>query len=135
MLAWTRYLSLVPCATYVTDVQINPVASKAFKKIMAGLEDARAHLNGDATKGTVIASAPRLTDIDVARLRRDMNMSQEEFAVSFGVSIGTLQGWEQGRRQPVGPARVLLNLIRKNPRAFDVLRADKGGKHGRGRTP
>jgi len=107
------------------------MAKKAFRKIMTGLEDMRAHLDGDASKGNVIASAPQLTDIDVARLRRDLKLSQGEFAVSFGVSIGTLQGWEQGRRQPVGPARVLLNLIRKNPRALDVLRPEKTKKQSR----
>jgi putative transcriptional regulator len=107
------------------------MAKKVFRKIMAGLEDMRAHLDGDASKGNVIASAPQLTDIDVARLRRDLKLSQGEFAVSFGVSIGTLQGWEQGRRQPVGPARVLLNLIRKNPQALDVLRPEKTKKRSR----
>jgi putative transcriptional regulator len=48
-------------------------------------------------------------------------LSQEQFAAAFGVSLGTVRNWEQGRRTPDGPARVLLTVIEKSPRT--VLRA------------
>jgi putative transcriptional regulator len=100
------------------------MASKAFKKIMAGLQDMRAHLiDGDESRAREIARAPVLTDIDVARLRKELGLSQSEFAHGFGVSLRTLQDWEQGRRRPEGPAKVLLSVIRRNPRAvFDSIR-------------
>jgi len=44
-------------------------------------------------------------------------MSQEEFATQFGISPATLRNWEQGRRHPEGPARVLLNIIEREPAA------------------
>lgn len=91
------------------------MASNAFKKIMAGLEDASAYVNGDTTRGRMVAKAPKLSDVDVARVRIGLGLSQSEFARGFGISIGTLQGWEQGRRKPPGPARVLLNVITKDP--------------------
>jgi putative transcriptional regulator len=53
--------------------------------------------------------------------RRKCKMSQEDFAEAFGVSLATVRNWEQGRRQPEGPARVLLNVISREPKA--VLRA------------
>jgi putative transcriptional regulator len=44
-------------------------------------------------------------------------MSQPEFALRFGFSLGTLRQWEQGRRLPDGPARVLLTVISHQPEA------------------
>ena len=48
-------------------------------------------------------------------------MSQPEFAATFGISLGTLRHWERGDRDPQGPALVLLNVIKNNPKA--VLKA------------
>jgi putative transcriptional regulator len=44
-------------------------------------------------------------------------LSQSEFAALLGVSVRTLQGWEQGRKQPSGAARTLLAIASTNPRA------------------
>ena len=46
-----------------------------------------------------------------------MDKFQSEFALMIGVSVGTLQNWEQGRRKPVGPARALLKVASENPEA------------------
>jgi putative transcriptional regulator len=46
-----------------------------------------------------------------------MNVSQSEFAMMIGVSVRTLQNWEQGRRKPEGPAKALLHVASKNPKA------------------
>ncbi|PID73356.1 MAG: hypothetical protein CSB33_04305 [Desulfobacterales bacterium] len=48
-------------------------------------------------------------------------MTQIEFASAFGISVGTLRHWERGDRSPQGPARVLLNIVAKEPQA--VLRS------------
>ena len=54
---------------------------------------------------------------DIKAIRSGLRKSQSEFAAMIGVSIGTLQNWEQGRRSPVGPARALLRIAAKNPKA------------------
>ena len=54
---------------------------------------------------------------DVRAIRAKLRKSQSEFAVMIGVSISTLQNWEQGRRVPEGPARALLRVAAKNPKA------------------
>jgi putative transcriptional regulator len=54
---------------------------------------------------------------DVKAIRAKLDKSQSEFALMIGVSIATLQNWEQGRRQPDGPARALLKVASVNPRA------------------
>jgi len=54
---------------------------------------------------------------DVKAIRAKLDKSQSEFALMIGVSLATLQNWEQGRRQPEGPARALLKVASVNPRA------------------
>lgn len=54
---------------------------------------------------------------DVRAIRAKLNKSQSEFALMIGVSVSTLQNWEQGRRQPEGPARALLKVAAENPAA------------------
>ena len=54
----------------------------------------------------------------VAEARARVGLSQSEFARLLGVSVRTLQEWEQGRRTPSGPARTLLAIAHKNPRAL-----------------
>jgi putative transcriptional regulator len=55
--------------------------------------------------------------MDVKKLRQKLGMSQPEFALKFGLSLGTLRQWEQGRRSPEGPARVLMIVISHSPEA------------------
>jgi putative transcriptional regulator len=54
----------------------------------------------------------------VAETRARVGLTQSEFARLLGVSVRTLQEWEQGRRAPSGPARMLLVIAHKNPRAL-----------------
>ena len=61
---------------------------------------------------------------DVKAIRAGLRKSQTEFALMIGVSVNTLQNWEQGRRKPVGPARALLKIAAENPKALvEVLGA------------
>lgn len=53
----------------------------------------------------------------VAEARKKTGLSQSEFATLIGVSVRTLQGWEQGRKPPRGAARTLLAIASTNPKA------------------
>ncbi len=70
--------------------------------------------------------AQPLTDADFARmrrvprvrtLRRALGLTQEEFAARFGIPVGTLRDWEQGRTEPDQPARAYLRVIAYDPEA------------------
>ena len=87
--------------------------SKAFEKVMAGLEDVRAYLDG-GREGFAVHDI-EVPEPDVAAIRGKTGLSQPAFARSIGVAPGTLKNWEQGRRRPEGPARVLLALIERRP--------------------
>jgi putative transcriptional regulator len=53
---------------------------------------------------------------DIAALRRFVGLTQAEFARAMGISVHTLRNWEQGRRQPEGPAIALLRIAARHPR-------------------
>lgn len=61
---------------------------------------------------------------DIRGIRTKLKLSQGDFALMIGVSVATLQNWEQGRRVPEGPARALLKVAAENPKAvIDALSA------------
>ncbi len=61
---------------------------------------------------------------DVKAIRESLHLTQREFAALMGISARTLQNWEQGHRAPEGPARVLLMVAARNPKAvLDAVHA------------
>lgn len=91
------------------------MAGKAFDKIMDGLTDAVAYAKGDKSRGRV--HKVEVPIVDVRAARKKLGLSQEKFAEAFKINPSTLRKWEQGTRQPHGPARVLLAVIEKEPEA------------------
>lgn len=61
----------------------------------------------------------------VIAARKASGFSQAQFAVLLGVSVRTLQGWEQGRRQPRGAAKTLIAIAQKNPEILASLANDE----------
>ena len=57
------------------------------------------------------------TPPDPLAIRQRLGLSQSRFAAIIGVSVRTLQNWEQGRRQPDGPAKALLRVVDREPEA------------------
>ncbi len=86
--------------------------AKDFDLLVKSLGQARAYARGHATPGTKVHKVRRT---DVVGIRAKTGLSQDAFARRIGVSVGTLRNWEQGRRAPDGPARVLLALLERDP--------------------
>jgi putative transcriptional regulator len=96
------------------------MAKKAFDAVAAGLGDAIASARGEDGRGRI--RRVHVPDVKVRSIRAKLGLSQEDFAAAFGVSLGTVRNWEQGRRRPEGPARALLAVIDKAPKAvMDAL--------------
>lgn len=91
--------------------------TEAFKSIAQGLEEVIALNEGKP----IAAKIHRPQEIDVAQLRHRLNLTQNEFAAKFCISLGTLRHWERGDRKPHGPALALLHVVSKEPQA--ALRA------------
>jgi len=86
-----------------------------FEEIKTGLLDALHHAGGE--DGDSKVHRVEVPVVDVRAVRVKLAMSQADFADAFGVSVATVRNWEQGRRIPRGPARVLLNIIEQEPDA------------------
>lgn len=90
--------------------------SKAFAKVIRGLGEALEHAKGGDVPGMRVHVPAAM---DVALIRKRTGLTQPAFADAIGVRLGTLRNWEQGRRQPEGPARVLLAMLDRNPRIVE----------------
>ncbi len=74
---------------------------------------------GDIRKGKSKPSRHAvISEPDVTAIREKYEMTQQEFSSLLGISVGTLRNWEQGRRKPQGPAKVLLKIAEKRPKAI-----------------
>ena len=97
---------------------------RAFEGIKAGLEDAIAFMQGDETRGRVarVGSPP----VDVRAIRAKTGKTRQAFATAYRLPLGTVRDWEQAKRRPDTPARVLLAIIDSEPEEVERLIAKAG---------
>jgi putative transcriptional regulator len=84
-----------------------------FDHLVESIRQAGTIRRGEAAPSRVT----KVRAVDVKAIRQGLGQSQSEFATMIGVSVATLQNWEQGRRRPEGPARALLTVAAANPKA------------------
>jgi len=85
----------------------------AGQRIISSAKQALAFVQGE--DNSCIVHIP--DEIDTVRIRKKIDMNQSQFAAYFGVSVRTVQEWEQGRAIPSGPARAFLMVIDREPEA------------------
>ena len=93
---------------------------KAFAELVSSVRDRCRDMRVERVAGL---REPRVREPNVRAIRRKSELSQSQFAALIGVNLRTLQNWEQGRTRPTGPARALLRIVEKNPRAMLTLHA------------
>lgn len=91
------------------------MSKRAFNKIMEGVEQARAYLEGTADKRRYRVHVP--AKVDVRKIRTRLGLSQESFAATYGFAVSAVRDWEQGRRRPERSARILLKIVEREPEA------------------
>ena len=91
------------------------MSKRAFDKIMQGIGEARAFLEGTAGERRYRVHVPET--VDVKKIRRRLGLSQEAFARTYGFALSAVRDWEQGRRNPERSARILLKIVEKEPDA------------------
>lgn len=84
-----------------------------FKELSKSVKQAGQIKRGERKPSRILKFKPA----DIQKIRYRLDKSQTQFALMIGVSVATLRNWEQGRRQPVGPARALLKIAEENPEA------------------
>jgi putative transcriptional regulator len=91
------------------------------KKLFAKLVDSMKEMNEIAAGKRKPSRTFQVDAGSVKVLRAKIGLSQPEFAALLHVDVGTLRNWEQGRREPTGPAKALLTAIQRDPE--NVLKA------------
>jgi len=87
-----------------------------FDKLVESVKQA-----GRIRRGEMKASRRfKFQPADIKAIRLKLDKSQSEFALMIGVSVATLQNWEQGRRYPEGPARALLKIAAEHPETVEA---------------
>jgi putative transcriptional regulator len=93
------------------------MSSELYRELSKSIKEAGRIRRGETKPSRVF----KYDAIDIRKLRESLDVSQSQFARMIGVSKDTLQNWEQGRRRPRGPAKALLRVFEKDPKA--VVRA------------
>ena len=86
-----------------------------FNNLVKSIKQAGKIKRGKMKASRIFEFAPA----DIKKIRNHLHKSQSEFAMMIGVSVSTLQNWEQGRRRPEGPAQALLKIAATNPKALE----------------
>jgi len=86
-----------------------------FEELLESVKQAKAIERGELKPSRIFHVDPTNT---VVKTRGKLGLSQSKFATLLGISQDTLQNWEQGRREPSGPAKVLLKIASKHPRVL-----------------
>jgi putative transcriptional regulator len=89
--------------------------SKLGKKLIAAAHEGIAIARGEADPGTYRVHIP--PRVDVGALRRRTGLTQEEFALRYGLTVARVRDWEQQRSEPDAAARAYLKVIEKEPDA------------------
>lgn len=82
-----------------------------FNELVESVREAGAYLRGEGTPSRVTF----VGEPDPRAIRERLKLTQEEFAAALCISVKTLRNWEQGRREPSGPAMRLLQIAAKHP--------------------
>ena len=86
--------------------------SRLGGRLIKAAEEAAAIARGEDVPGAILHTPP-----DVRAIRARLNLTQPAFAKRFGLPVGTIRDWEQGRAMPDQAARVLLRVIEREPEA------------------
>ena len=95
------------------------MTDELFDELIASVREGGAILRGEVPPARAfVVEGP-----NVLQIRTRFQLSQSEFAALLGISVATLRNWEQGRRRPEGPARILLQVAARHPEiVWEVVR-------------
>lgn len=103
-------------------------SKRIVERLMAGervaveipmIEDRKTFQRDLAATGVRVEFRDPPEDVNVKAIREKTGLSQEEFALRYGLEVASLRNWEQGRTQPEAAVRVLFRVIERNPRAVE----------------
>ncbi len=109
----------------MAKVQTASKATSDDKRLIQAVREMAAHMRGEIKLESYEYTPP--AKVDVARIRKQLGLSQKQFAEHYGFAISALREWEQGRRTPERSTRILLALIAENPKMVEKTLAKLSG--------
>lgn len=85
-----------------------------FNELLSGVKEMKEIRTGKRMP----AKITKLKKNEVTEVRQKLRLTQTQFATAFGISVATLRNWEQGHRNPTGPAVTLIKVAQKHPKAI-----------------
>jgi putative transcriptional regulator len=109
--------------------------AETFGQLLGSMNEALVHVQGKRSLRTTTLPRPPapFNGRAVKRVRAQLRASQAVFASYLNVSSKLVQAWEAGRRQPDGPALVLLHIAARQPGVIETIRQSAAGRAARGR--
>ena len=102
--------------------ETHKLARDAKRDLNAELLESIDHLKaGQLGRVSVVAADGRIVESPIARVRMASRLSPSQFADLLGVSVQTLQAWEQGEGEPAGAAKTLLRMAERHPNILHEL--------------
>ncbi len=101
-----------------------PKPRDIFGEIMEGIKELKAHREGRLTLRSYKIEPPTLPRVDpqtIREVRQRFHLSRALFARLLGLSVRTLEGWEQGRSSPTPLAAILFELLRQHPETLEQI--------------
>ena len=90
---------------------------KNFDRLLESVTQAKEIMDGEREPGRRFD----FKEPNPKEIRAKMSLTQDQFATLMNISVHTLRNWEQGRRRPEGPARVLLNVANNHPEVLEEM--------------
>jgi putative transcriptional regulator len=84
---------------------------KMFNELLSSVREVKSIMDGKKEPSRKFF----IDEPDPKEIRNKMSLTQNQFATLMNISVHTLRNWEQGRRHPEGPAKVLLNVVNNHP--------------------
>ena len=97
---------------------------KDFDALMEAVGQSIEYQKGAPVKGARLTHISVPGSVNVKSIRQKLGMTQQEFSQTFGFTLGGVRKWESGERNPMGPARVLLHMIGKDPKTVLTLASE-----------
>jgi len=88
--------------------------TQMFEELLQSVKEAKNIMDGKTTPSRKFV----FEEPNAKEIRSKLKLTQDEFAGLLNISVGTLKNWEQARRKPEGPARVLLSVAATHPEIF-----------------
>ncbi len=109
-------------------IEIDNLGEALLESLLEGAQSLKKNKKLVTSKIVIPEGPPIFKPIEIKRIRLDAHLTIPNFAKYLAVSVRTVEDWESGKNKPLGPARRLMELLKKKPNLFSQINVDKKTK-------